>query len=194
VTIVAALVRSLARLASGRVRFLRRDVGHTLTMEDGEQFTVFRHVRVKAPGAPAAVFVVRFTPARMSVRQNIRFSLLPMIPLLGLHGFREKYWCVNEQTGVCQGLYAWQTVADAETYAGSVALRFMARRSLPGSVSHQILDQAQEGYWVFRDQNWPRAARARGNHLSVQPNRSRPPFTQTGTALETRRERGGGKR
>jgi hypothetical protein len=121
-------------------------------MEDGKQFTVFRHAKVNAPGEPAGVFIVRFTPARLSVRQNIRFSLLPMIPLLGMRGFCEKYWCVNEQTGECQGVYAWHTLADAEAYARSIALRFMTSRSLPGSVSHRIHDQSQQPYWVFRQQ------------------------------------------
>jgi hypothetical protein len=150
VTVAAAIARSLALLLSGRVRFVRGDIGRTLTMEDGEQFSVFRHARVKAPGRPAAVFIVRFTPAHMSVRQNIRFSLLPMVPLLGMPGFREKYWCMNRQTGGCQGIYAWQTAADAHAYAGSVALRFMTSRSLPGSVSHQVLDQSPDEYWAFR--------------------------------------------
>ena len=150
VTVAAAIARSLALLLIGRVRLVRGDVGRILTMEDGKQFSVFRHVRVKAPGQPTTVFIVRFTPAHMSVRQNIRFSLLPMIPLLGMHGFREKYWCVNRQTGECQGIYAWQTAADAHAYAGSVALRFMTSRSLSGSVSHQVLDQSPHEYWVFR--------------------------------------------
>lgn len=150
-SIAAALTRSLGLLLRGRVRFPRDDVGRTLTMEDGARFTIFRHAMVKAEGEPAAAFVVRFTPAHMSVRQNIRFSLLPMLPLLGQRGFREKYWCVDEQSGMCQGVYAWQTVTDAEVYAGSVALRFMTGRSLPGSVSHRIVDQAAERYWPFQD-------------------------------------------
>jgi len=147
--VLAAIGRSLFLLLSGRVRFPRDEVGRCLTMEDGAQFTVFRHAKVEAAGDPAGVFVVRFAPARMSVRQNIRFSLLPMLPLLGLHGFREKYWCVDEQTGMCQGVYAWQTVADAKAYERSVALRFMTGRSLPGSVSHRVLDQSEKRYWVF---------------------------------------------
>lgn len=151
-TIVVAIARSLARLLTGRVRFPRDEVGRMLTMEDGKQFTVFRHAKVNAPGEPTGVFIVRFTPARLSVRQNIRFSLLPMIPLLGMRGFREKYWCVNEQTGECQGVYAWHTLADAEAYARSIALRFMTSRSLAGSISHRIHDQSQQPYWVFRQQ------------------------------------------
>jgi hypothetical protein len=151
-TIALGLVHSLVLLVTGRVRFLR-DTGRTLTMEDGEQFTVFRHAKLDAPGEPAGVFIVRFTPAHMSVRQNIRFSMLPMIPLLGFNGFREKYWCVNERTGMCQGVYAWQTVADAEAYANSIALRFMTGRSVPGSISHQVLDQSGEPCWVFRERS-----------------------------------------
>ena len=141
------------------MRFLSADNGRTLSMEDSEQFTVFRHVKVKGAGEPAGVFVVRFTPVRMSVRQNIRFSVLPMIPLLGMRGFREKFWCVNRETGMCQGVYAWQTVADAEAYASSVALRFMTGRSLPGSVTHRILDQSEERYWAFHEQPWAATAR-----------------------------------
>jgi hypothetical protein len=160
-TILAALARSFGLLLTGRVRFPRGQIGWKLTMEDGEAFTVFRHAIVKGRGEPAGAFIVRFTPAHLSVRQNIRFSLLPMVPVLGMHGFREKYWCVNEQTGMCQGVYAWQTVGDAEAYAGSVALRFMTSRSLPGSVSHRVLDQARERYWVFREPTWLGAARAR---------------------------------
>jgi hypothetical protein len=136
--ILAALARSLVLIMSSRVRFLRRDVGQVVTMEDGERFTVFRHVRVRAAGQPAGVFIVRFTPAHMSVRQNIRFSLLPMPPLLGMRGFHEKYWCVNPESGRCQGIYAWQTIADAEANSGSVALRFMTGRSQPGSVAHHL--------------------------------------------------------
>jgi hypothetical protein len=150
VILAAAIARSLALLLGGQVRFVRDDIGRTLTMEDGKQFSVFRHARLKAPGQPTAVFIVRFTPAHMSARQNIRFSLLPMVPLLGMHGFREKYWCVNRQTGECQGVYAWQTAADARAYADSVALRFMTDRALPGSVSHQVLDQSPDEYWAFR--------------------------------------------
>jgi hypothetical protein len=58
-----------------------------------------------------------------------------MVLLPGMHGLREKYWCVNRQTGECQGIYAWQRAADAHAYAGAVALRVITGRSLPGSVS-----------------------------------------------------------
>jgi hypothetical protein len=128
-------------LLSGRVRFPRDAIGRTVNTEDGLQFTVFRHAVVRGTDAPAAVFTVSFTPAHLSVRQNMWFSLLPMIPLLGMPGFREKYWCVDKRTGECQGIYSWHTRANAEAYANSVALRFMTGRSVPGSVSHRITDR-----------------------------------------------------
>jgi hypothetical protein len=53
---------------------------------------------------------------------------------------------------MCQGVYAWQTVADAQAYAHSIALRFMTGRSVPGSVSHQIIDQSSGPYWAFSSQ------------------------------------------
>jgi hypothetical protein len=80
----------------------------------------------------------------------MRFSVLPMMIFMGFRGFREKYWAVDKQTGLCQGLYQWQTLADAENYSTSVAMRFMTRRSYPESVHFQIIDQSKERYWAFQ--------------------------------------------
>jgi hypothetical protein len=60
VTIVRVLIRSLVLLLSNRLRFPRSDIGRVLTMEDGEQFTVFRHAKVKAPGTFSGVNIFRF--------------------------------------------------------------------------------------------------------------------------------------
>lgn len=45
---------------------------------------------------------------------------------------------LDEARGDFQGLYRWATVAAAERYANSYAMRFMTRRAVPGSVSHRI--------------------------------------------------------
>jgi hypothetical protein len=121
-------------------------------MEDGNKFRVFRHVKIRDwhLTEPEAVFVVRFRPQNMTVMENIRFSVLPMMILLGFRGFREKYWCVNDETGLCQGIYAWQTMKDAENYSKSIAMRFMANRSDPESVNFRIINQKQEKYWLFQ--------------------------------------------
>jgi len=76
----------------------------------------------------------------MSVEKNI----------MGFRGFREKYWAVGRETGLCQGLYQWQTVEDAEHYATSIAMRFMTRRSVPARVHFKVIDQSKERYRAFR--------------------------------------------
>jgi hypothetical protein len=137
---------------SFRVKFHREDVGRIITMENGQTFRIFRHVKIKAPDAmaPQGVFIVRFRPLNMTVQQNIRFSLLPMLILMGFHGFREKFWCVDDSTGLCQGVYAWQTEQDAQNYANSIAMRFMTRRSDPLSVTTRVFSQKDEPFWLFQ--------------------------------------------
>ncbi len=143
--------RTLFLFLSFRVTFDRANRNREIVMEDGTRFRIFRHVRIRTDhrAEPQAVFVVRFKPKGMSVQQNIRFSLLPMMIFMGFRGFREKYWCVDDDTGLCQGVYAWQTLEDARNYSQSIAMRFMMERSYPESVSFQILDQAPCQYWLF---------------------------------------------
>lgn len=148
---ILGLLNTVRLMATGRVRFKRGEVGCVFTMEDGRRFSVFRRVVIAVPEGtpdPAAVFVVRFTPARMGPRLNKIFSLLPLLVFMGFTGFRSKYWCVDEKTGMCQGIYEWQTRGDAERYAKSIAMRFMARRSVPGSVSARIVDQERLGAYA----------------------------------------------
>lgn len=137
---------------SFRVQFHKEDVGRIITMEDGQTFRIFRHVKIKAPNTtpPQGVFIVHFRPRNMTTQQNIRFSLLPMLIFMGFHGFREKFWCVDDTTGLCQGVYAWQTVQDAQNYANSIAMRFMTRRSDPLSVTARVVSQAEEPYRLFQ--------------------------------------------
>lgn len=146
------LLKTLLLFVSRHVAFIRRDKDKQVIMEDGMKFRVFRHVKIRAPqlGKPKAVFIVRFRPTNMTVGQNIRFSLIPMMIFMGFRGFREKYWCVNDETGLCQGVYAWQTVEDAENYSKSIAMRFMAKRSDPESVGFKIISQEKEPYWLFQ--------------------------------------------
>lgn len=151
-SVIKGFLKTLALFATGKVLFIKKSVGREFVMEDGQKFKVFRHVRIKTKysGQPGAVFKIRFKPKNMTVEQNIKFSRLPMMVFMGFTGFRSKYWMVDEKSGLCQGLYEWQTVRDAENYSKSIALRFMTNRSVPGSVSFEILPQAEEKYWPFK--------------------------------------------
>lgn len=103
---ILGFLNTLLFFISRRVTFIREDQDKQVVMEDGMKFRVFRHDKIQAlqSGRPKAVFIVRFCPKNMTVKQNVRFSLLPMLIFMGFRGFREKFWCVNDETGLCQGV------------------------------------------------------------------------------------------
>lgn len=134
-----SLLQTLRYTLTGRIHFPRERVGETLTMPDGRPFTIFRQVVIDPPTPGGALFQVRFHVAGMSARQNQLFSLLLIPFFVGLPGFRAKLWMLDEARGDFQGLYRWASVAAAERYAASYAMRFMTRRAVPGSVSYRIV-------------------------------------------------------
>jgi hypothetical protein len=140
-----SFLRTNWMLLTGQVRFPRGRVGQVLTLEDGQNWIIFREVQVSVHSGRAAgvgaVFRPRFHVAGMSVRANILFSLLPIPFFLGLPGFRSKLWLYHPENGDFQGIYEWDSIEAAERYAGSFAMRFMTHRSVPGSVSCQIIRQ-----------------------------------------------------
>jgi hypothetical protein len=137
-SLLASAVKTLQYVLAGRIQFPRQHIGDVFTDEHGQHFTVFREVVIKPgkdqPEKPGAVFIPHFHVAGMSPRANIRFSLLPMVFITGLPGFRSKRWLLDETTGDFCGYYEWDTVEAAQQYAESFAMRFMTRRSVPTSV------------------------------------------------------------
>lgn len=137
-----SLLHTLALWGGGRLHFPRERVGQMIQL-DCEDWQIFRQVVVDArpgqPEIPAVVFRPRFHVAGMSPAHNMRFSLLPIPFFIGLPGFRSKLWLINPRSCDFSGWYEWDQHADAEAYSRSFAMRFMARRSLPGSVSWQII-------------------------------------------------------
>jgi len=135
------------RLA-GRIRFDAGAVGKKIETPDGKAFTVFRRVEVRSGDAadPEAYFLIRFKPVDMGPEENIEFSKKPMTVFMGFTGFRSKYWAVDYESGICQGMYEWRRIEDAERYSKSIAMRFMTRRSDPSSVSWRIIDRRKESF------------------------------------------------
>ena len=150
---IAAFFGTLGLFISGRVKFFSEDKGMEYTMEDGEVFSVFRHVKIK-PGKkqkehPEAVFKIRFKPGNISAQKNIKFSCIPMMIFMGFRGFRSKYWMVNYDSGLCQGIYEWQTYDEALNYSKSIAVKFMTNRSEQGTVNFEIIKQGDRKYFPF---------------------------------------------
>ncbi len=139
---IFSLFRSIYLSLTGRIQFPRNRIGEIITAHDGMQFIIFRQVIVGSakgqPCKPGARFQVRFRITRMTPKQNEIFSLVPILFITGLPGFRSKLWMNDRSEGWCQGLYEWETVQAAEKYANSFAMRFMTKRAEPGSISYRI--------------------------------------------------------
>ena len=142
---IIGFIKTIYLFILGRVKYFPQDAGKEFVMEDGQKFTVFRHIKIKPSmnqkPMPEAIFKIRFKPKNMGIQQNIKFSRLPMMIFMGFTGFRSKYWMVNYETGLCQGIYEWQTYEDALNYSKSVAVRFMTKRSEEESVNYKIIKQ-----------------------------------------------------
>ena len=141
-----SFLRTLGYVLRRRIHFPKNHVGEVIKTENGQEFIIFRQVIMdpsqNQPEKPGATFRVQFHVAHMSPRQNKIFSLLPIPFIIGLPGFRSKLWMLNEATGECQGIYEWDTVEYAKKYANSFAMRFMTMRSVPGSISCEILPKS----------------------------------------------------
>ena len=75
-----------------------------------------------------------------------------LLIFMGFKGFRSKYWCVNEETGMCQGVYEWDRMEDAKRYSKSIAVKNMTKRSVAGSVSFKVLpNSAANRNWRIVD-------------------------------------------
>lgn len=137
-----SVVKTVQNFLGGTISFPRKYIGRSIIMNEGEHYRVFRHVSVKTKDEQVedrAVFIVKFKLKKMSVEKNRLFSLLPIPMFIGLPGFISKFWMCNESTGYNQGIYQWKTFKDAKAYSKSFAVKFMTKRSIPGSVEYQII-------------------------------------------------------
>ena len=146
---ITGLIKTLYLFISNRIKFDSSAINRVILMPDGKSFTIFRRVRILASSGtpdPSAYFLVRFKPQNMGIQENIKFSYIPMMIFMGFKGFRSKYWGVNYDTGLCQGLYEWQTLKDAENYSKSIAMKFMIKRSFHESIEYEIIDKEKASF------------------------------------------------
>jgi len=138
----ALLARATRYRLGGRVHFPKDCIGDVSQGPD-EEYVVFRKLVLDPteaqPEKPGAVFNVRFRFARLSVKANKRLSLIPAPFIAAQPGFRSKTWMFGRDTGNFEGVYEWDSVADAEAYLTSFPLSLMKRRAVPGSVSFEIV-------------------------------------------------------
>ncbi len=136
----------------GRIHFVKTYQGNTLRMDDGQQFTVFRHMVLDKSANHSeitpTVFIVRFTFAVLSQQANRMASLIPIPLIAGFPGFREKIWMANEQTGSWQGVYQWESEQAADAYQHSFVLGIMNKRAIPESLSYTMLPKTRLSEYI----------------------------------------------
>lgn len=123
-----------------KIYFDESKVGKNLKEEYkiSETFKIFRYAYKENADSAEALFMVKFQLKNMDGNRNIRFSKIPMGALFHFKGFMSKYWLLEEKTNTCMGVYRWATIADAERYSKSIAMKFMKKRSVEGSLSYSI--------------------------------------------------------
>lgn len=127
---------AILELLSGRLGISREFAGRSTLIDDGQVFTIFRHIRKRKAGIadPSIVFVVRFRFARLSFQANKLASIIPMLLIAGFPGFVQKVYSVNRENGYWQGMYEWRSARYLEAYWLSFVYRMMNKRALKGSV------------------------------------------------------------
>ena len=140
-TIFSSIKTIISNLFKGRVHFPKEYVGKIFTMEDGQEFTAFRHLIVdpkKVTDTPSSVFKVRFKFSKLPIQINKRLSLFPTPFLIAKPGFSEKIWTLNKD-GYFQGIYQWETKEFAESYPQSFIFKMMTKRSSAGTLSFEVI-------------------------------------------------------
>lgn len=143
----------ILNIFSGRVHFPEESVGQYLTMENGKKFFVFRRLQVDAENNIVknyAVFKVRFRFKSLSPSINKYLSMIPTPFLIGMKGFREKYWTIDEQSGLFQGIYQWESKESAERYPDSFIFGLMTSRSAKETLSYEIIPNTNLSRYIER--------------------------------------------
>lgn len=127
---------SVLRLILGRLRFVKPYLGNSIKMEDGQEFTIFRHITAYPLDEckAAVVFIVRFKFARLSHRVNKMASIIPMLLITGFPGFQAKMYAVNKKNGYWQGMYQWESKHALQEYKKSFVFKVMNRRAIKNSL------------------------------------------------------------
>ncbi|MFC1867348.1 hypothetical protein ACFL0H_04360 [Thermodesulfobacteriota bacterium] len=141
----------ISNIVSGSVHFPDEYIGETLSMEDGQIFAVFRRLAVSGKNNDVsgfAVFKVKFKFKGFKPGTNKRLSMIPAPFLMGMTGFREKYWAINENSNYFQGIYQWESREIAERYPNSFIFKLLTKRSAPGTLSYEIIPNTNLSQYI----------------------------------------------
>jgi hypothetical protein len=128
---------SLGKLLIRKLRLSNHYREDTVKMEDGQEFTIFRHITIYPMKNidQAITFIVRFKFARLSHNANRIASIIPMLLITGFPGFQVKMYAVNKENGFWQGMYQWKTRKHLEEYLKSFVYKMMNKRAMKETIN-----------------------------------------------------------
>lgn len=122
-------------------------------MEDGKSYIVFRRLQIgeeTEADINYAVFKVRFQFKSFGPSLNKHLSMIPTPFLIGMRGFLQKYWTIDEKSGFFQGIYQFESKELAEKYPSSFIFRLMTNRSAEGTLSYEIIPNTDLQKYIKR--------------------------------------------
>jgi hypothetical protein len=128
---------------AGRLHSPKDKIGKTFVNADGGEFVIFKQTTLDPVSGqnarPEAVFRVQFQ-VRKIISWRDRFIISIKSPMfVAQPGFRSKLWMVDKKNKTYQGVYEWDTLADARAYGHSYSMKFMTQMAVPGGISHEIV-------------------------------------------------------
>jgi hypothetical protein len=134
----------------GKVSLPKQYLGRAIIIDD-QEYSIFRCLRVDSQkaGNSAAVFRVKFEFRNLPVVMNKSLSMIPVPFLIGLSGFREKYWTISED-GYFQGIYQWKSEEAAKNYPESFIFKLMTKRAAPGTVNYEVIPDTELSDYIER--------------------------------------------
>ena len=144
------ITKLISNIFGGYVQFPKDYIGKIFTMEDGQEFSAFRHLAVdpkRGNDISCAIFIVRFKFSKLPLSINKRLSLFPTPFLIAMPGFRQKIWTINEK-GFFQGIYEWESREYAEKYPESLIFKMMTKRSAVGTLSYEVIPNTLLSHFV----------------------------------------------
>ncbi len=136
------IFKTLSYKITGRLHSPKDHIGKVFTNASGEEFIIFKQTILDPISGqntrPEAIFRVQFQVRRI-IPWRDRFIISIKSPLfVAPPGFRSKLWMVDVKNNTYQGVYEWDTLADAQAYAHSASMDFMTRVAVHGGISYEI--------------------------------------------------------
>ena len=152
--IIGSLAKTIFLFLLWKIHFPKDFLGKSVLMDDGQKFTIFRHMTLNSgidySDHSMTVFRVRFKFAKLSQKANKLTSLIPIFLIVSFPGFREKIWMINEDTDYWQGIYQWESEDAVEKYRKSFVLGVMNNRSVPDSISSEVIPDTDLSDYIIR--------------------------------------------